>query len=93
MVIDVSTHILQIVVLATCAHALLAVHHSPIACQLTPWICRAQENGFELESLKGAKSKSYIYENSKWVSRGDQARIWLYYTCDAIEIHRGRWHL
>lgn len=47
--VSVSAHILQVIMLPTSTHTLLAVHHTLVLGQLTPGICRAQEDGLELE--------------------------------------------
>lgn len=49
MMINISTHILQIIVLSTCPHTLLGVHNSAVTFKLTSRICCAQEDWFELE--------------------------------------------
>lgn len=49
VMVSISAYILQIVVLPSCTHTLLAVHHPPVLGQLTPGVHRAQENGLELE--------------------------------------------
>lgn len=50
VVVGVTAHVLQVVVLPPSTHTFLAVHHSPLLRQLAAGICRAQENGLELES-------------------------------------------
>lgn len=49
VMVSISAHILQIVVLPSRTHALLAVHHAPVLGQLAPGVYRAQENGLELQ--------------------------------------------
>jgi len=50
VMVSISTHILQVVVLPSRTHALLAVHHPPVPRQLAPGVRRAQENGLELQT-------------------------------------------
>lgn len=49
VMVSISAHIVQIVVLPSRAHTLLAVHHPPVLGQLAPGMHRAQENGLKLE--------------------------------------------
>lgn len=49
VMVSIPAHILQIVVLPSGTHTLLAVHHPPVLGQLAPGVHRAQENGLELE--------------------------------------------
>lgn len=51
VVVGVTAHVLQVIVLPPSTHAFLAVHHPPLLRQLAAGMCRAQENGLELESM------------------------------------------
>lgn len=49
VMVSISAHILQVVVLPSRTHTLLAVHHAPVLGQLASGVHRAQENGLELQ--------------------------------------------
>lgn len=65
VMVSIAAHILQVVVLPTRSHALLAVHHPPVLCQFTPGVHRAQENGLELE-IKAERHPLLLDATQRW---------------------------
>lgn len=65
VMVSISAHILQVVVLPSRAHALLAVHHPLVLCQLAPGVHCAQEDGLELE-IKAERHPLRLDATQRW---------------------------